>query len=180
MARAMETGASAPCTTAGAITIWMFGIPPERHLDDVPHRGPRRRGRDPQPPREEGDGPFPRRVEDPLLRELLLQELDPPLEIADALGPEHAHVDLVAAPLFVHGDAPQGVDSHPLPGLEVEGAVGVPEKHRGDHRVVVPEAEVDVPGRMKGQVEDLALDPDIVEIGPPLQGALYAPGYLGY
>ena len=136
------------------------GEAPAEHGDDVADHRAGRAGHDADGARQRGQRPLARRVEKPLLLQLLLELLEGQLQRPLAPGFEFVDDELVLAPLGVEADPARGQRREPVARLEAEVLRRGAEKDRGDLPPVVLERKIGVARAVDLPVGDLALDPD--------------------
>gem|GEM_PF-3985206 len=128
---------------------------------DVLERGRSRGRHDPDAFRVDRQRFLPRRVEQPLFGEFLLQLLEGEVQGTEAVGLEVGEVHLVLAAGLIDRDGTEGDDLHAVlrPELQADGAA--PEHDGLQSGLVVLQGHVEVSGPRLGEVGDLTGDEDV-------------------
>ncbi len=142
-------------------------IPPVDDREDVLHCRTGRGGDHADPVREERDGPFPLRGEEPLGVEFLFPALDHEVALAETRR-EHLPDDQLVSPVrFVDFYGPPGEDVHAVFRRKAERGCGGAPHHAVDQRgipsVSLRKREIAVAGGMVLIVGHLSTDPDLVQ-----------------
>jgi hypothetical protein len=117
-----------------------------RHPDDVLDDRAGRRRHHPDPPREEGEAALPRRREQPLAGQLLLELLEREREGPGPGRLEGGDRQLELAALLINGQPAPAAHAQPVGDLQPQAARLAREHHAIDLRLAVLEAEVEVSG----------------------------------